>query len=364
MYKRGDNWISDFIHHGERHIRSWGAISKTVAAERDRKFRVEVKEGRHAEKSRQITFEKFSEKYLEYIKVNKKPNTHRKYGFSIKMLMPHFTGVLIEKIHALAVEKYKSERKKQGAMPATINRDVATLRNMLNLAVEWKYLKKNPIEGIKTFKEQNQAMWALGHDEEQRLLVECEKSAQRKEAKYLRDLVVFALNSGMRQAEIFRLRVEDIDLSARSLTVHETKNGYSRKVPINERLFEVLQRRIAGQRNGWIFFNSEGGPLTVLTNAYWYAVKQAGLEKVVNGRRVRFRFHDCRHTFGTRLGEAGVDLKTLMEIMGHRTHTMAMRYQHPSRDHKLNAVRVLDQLPQDFTTGQEEAAKKVINLRR
>ena len=55
-----------------------------------------------------------------------------------------------------------------------------------------------------------------------------------------------------------------------------------------------------------------------------------------------FRFHDLRHTFGSRLGMAGTDLKTIMEIMGHKTHVMAMWYQHPSPDHKLKAVRNLD----------------------
>ena len=168
----------------------------------------------------------------------------------------------------------------------------------------------------------------------------------------------------MRQAEIFRLKVEDVNLLERYLIVHETKNGHSRKVPINDTTFEILNRRISEEKSPYIFYNSDGGPLTVLTGAFWYAVKQAGLEKMVNDRKVRFRFHDCRHTFGTRLGEAAVDLKTIMEIMGHRTHTMAMRYQHPSRDHKLNAVKVLDRVPSESTTAKQDEEKKVVNLVR
>ena len=83
-------------------------------------------------------------------------------------------------------------------------------------------------------------------------------------------------------------------------------------------------------------------PLTVLTNAFWKAIKEAGLIKWDGDKKIRFRFHDLRHTFGSRLGMAGTDLKTIMEIMGHKTHIMAMRYQHPSPDHKLNAVKNLD----------------------
>ena len=59
---------------------------------------------------------------------------------------------------------------------------------------------------------------------------------------------------------------------------------------------------------------------------------------------MRFRFHDLRHTFGSRLGMNGTDLKTIMEIMGHKTPRMAMRYQHPSPEHKLTAARSLDRI--------------------
>jgi hypothetical protein len=55
---------------------------------------------------------------------------------------------------------------------------------------------------------------------------------------------------------------------------------------------------------------------------------------------------------------AGVDLKTIMEIMGHKSHRVAMRYQHPGTDHKLNAVKILDQVPSIFTTGNVVSIKK------
>jgi len=78
-------------------------------------------------------------------------------------------------------------------------------------------------------------------------------------------------------------------------------------------------------------------------------VKDAGLVKIESQKgktkKVRFRFHDYRHTFGTRLGMAGKDLKTIMEIMGHRTTVVALRYQHPMLNHKLEAVKILDQIP-------------------
>lgn len=89
--------------------------------------------------------------------------------------------------------------------------------------------------------------------------------------------------------------------------------------------------------------------MTVLTNAFWKAIEDAGLfryeeDKKGRNKKVRFRFHDLRHTFGSRLGMKGTDLKTIMEIMGHKPYAMSMRYQHPVPDHKLRAVKALDHL--------------------
>jgi len=205
-------------------------------------------------------------------------------------------------------------------------------------------------------------------EEENKLLEACQKSPQRKKAKYLRDLVLFALHSGMRESEIFNVMKVQVDLKNRFILIVDTKNNESRKVPINDTLKEIIERRMGDQDSDYIFHNSKGKKLTVLTNAFWYAIKEVGLTRIEmkNGKEVktRFRFHDLRHTFGSRLGMAGKDLKTIMEIMGHKTIKVAMMYQHPMPSHKLEAVKTLDQVPPIFTPGEIEEEKKVVNLRR
>jgi len=182
-----------------------------------------------------------------------------------------------------------------------------------------------------------------------------------KKAKYLRDLVSFAVNSGMREGEIFNSRKPDVNLVTRFIKVTDTKNNESRNVPINDTLEEILERRMQDQSSEYIFCNSKGEKLTVLTNAFWYAVKKAGLVRVESKKGetkdIRFRFHDCRHTFGSRLGMAGTDLKTIMEIMGHKTPKMALRYLHPMPTHKLEAVKKLDKVPSKVTTIEKRESK-------
>jgi len=349
MYRRVDSWYSDFFHEGKRYVKSWGAISKTVAKEKDRKFRTEVLEGKHAQKSRQILFEKFADKYLEAARLNKKPSSAKRNEVSINALKPYFQGKLIGAIHPFMVEQFKKERKEKNKTPATINRDITTLKNMFNKAVEWGYLSHNPIDKVRNLAENNEKMWALSPEEEDKLSAACDARPQKK--KYLKDLVLFALHTGMRQSEIFNLKKTHCNLEENYITVVDTKNNENRKVPMNESVREILERQIEGNTSEYVFCNSEDKKITVLTNAFWQAVSKAGLErqeikKDGEKKKIRFRFHDLRHTFGSRLGMAGVDLKTIMEIMGHKSHKMAMRYQHPTPDHKLNAVKLLDR-PRD-----------------
>lgn len=150
----------------------------------------------------------------------------------------------------------------------------------------------------------------------------------------------------MREAEILKLKRSDCNLKEHFIQVKDTKTHQDRKVPINKTLEDVIKRRLKDDGSEYLFSNHKGNKLTKLTNAFWAAVSEAGLERteIRNGekKKVRFRFHDSRHTFGTRLGTNGHDLKTIMEIMGHERAQTAMRYQHPAPDHKLKAVRSLD----------------------
>ena len=78
MYQRSGNWVTEFYHDGIRYKKSLGkGISKTVAKEREGKYRQEVREGKHNVKARRIRFETFSIKYLDHARVNKKPKVSK-----------------------------------------------------------------------------------------------------------------------------------------------------------------------------------------------------------------------------------------------------------------------------------------------
>jgi integrase len=346
LFKRGQSWYSRFYFEGLPYVKSHGKVSKTTALIKDAEFRTEVLEGKYSKKKKRVLFENFAPQYLEFAKTSKKMSSHERNAVSIEMLMPHFSNKYLHEITPFLVEKYRKERKDSGRMPATINRDVSTLNNMFNMAVQWGYLQVNPINRkVKKLKENNEQMWILSPDDEKNLSFHCE-ARQQHPRKYLKDLVQFALYTGMREEEIFSLKKINVDMQEGYVHVVDTKNNENRKVPINATVREILNRWLQKTNSDYVFCNGESKKLTVLTHAYLRAVKDAGLERIeiVNGKQktIRFRFHDLRHTFGSRLGMAGVDLKTIMEIMGHKTVKVALRYQHPTPSHKLNAVLSLD----------------------
>lgn len=344
MYKRGNAWYTDFIHDGERYRKSWGNISKTVAREKEEKFKTEVREGKHRAKAKRILFETLADKYLKEAETKKKQSTYKRNKSQVVILKSFFSGKLASKIDSFMVERFKKSRKDSGTNIATINRDVSLLRNMFKWAIKNGYARNNPLDDVTRYKEDDRRMWVLTPEEEERLLKECGKRPQNVGGKYLKDLVLFAINTGMRQGEIFSLKKINVDIDKHTMYVTNTKTDKDREVPINDTVLEILNRRMKIDSE-YVFCNYKGKRLTVLTNAFIRAVIDAGLveKRSLNGKDVdvRFRFHDCRHTFGTRLGKIA-PLKTIMEIMGHTTHIMAMRYQHPDFEHKLDVVRLLD----------------------
>jgi len=361
VYLRKANWITEFYHNGVRYKKALGmGISKTVAKEREADYRKEVREGKYRVKARRIRFEKFTVKYLDHARVNKKPTSAKRNEVSIGQLMPYFKGKLIGSIHAFQVEQYKKARRDRGTSPATVNRDVACLRNMMNKAVDWNYLQVNPIAKVKLLHEDNEVMWVLSPEEEARLLEECDQRPQR--LRYLKELVEFALYSGMRQGEIFNLKWVDVHLNEKYVFATDTKTHENRPVPMNDTLEKIVRRRNVSELGDYVFTNAAGTKLTVLTNAYWKAIEEAGLVRHEEGKKTRFRFHDLRHSFGSRLGMSGTDLKTIMEIMGHKTAKTAMRYQHPSPSHKLEAVNRLDEIRKKITP--KVTPQKVVDLKK
>jgi len=332
VYQRGNSWIIDFYYDGKRYTESVGPVNRTVAKEKLVIRKREVIQGQYKPKVVQIAFDKFSEEYLKYAKANNRPSSHIRKVDAFKHLKKHFTGKRLLDITSFTIEKYKQDRKGEGAAPATVNRELQSLRHLFNMAVKWGKLQKNPMAEVKLFKEPSGKERILSPEEEGRLL---DYVRSRKKSQHLEAIIITALNTGMRKGEILNLRWPQVDLKNKHIVVEETKNGELRKIPMNRRLTDTLKhvKKSAHSQGPYVFADGKK-PYGDVKSGFWTALDKCGIEN--------FRFHDLRHTFGSRLGMAGVDIKTIQELMGHKDIKMTMRYSHPTPEHKKHAVEVLD----------------------
>lgn len=326
IYKRKDIWYIDY-YANHRRIREKIGASKKLAENTLKKREVEIAEGKHLDvkKDSKTTFDELAKDFLKiHSKVNKKALAYKRDLGLIKNLSVEFSGKKLSEITSKMVEKYKERRKKE-VSPATVNREVACLKCMFNKAIEWKEAADNPVRKVKLFKENNQRVRYLELEEIKTLLDNC--------PEHFKPIVITALNTGMRRGEILGLKWEAIDLGRGLIYLTDTKNGERREVLINEELRKILTKLKRYKNSPYVFHKKDGEPYKDVRKLFETALKKSGI--------IDFRFHDLRHTFASHLVMMGVDLKTIQELMGHKSIEMTLRYSHLSPAHKRSAIERL-----------------------
>jgi integrase len=216
----------------------------------------------------------------------------------------------------------------------TVNRYLASLSTALTFAArELNWIERNPMLGkrVKRLAEPDGRVRFLSEDERKRLLAECVKAPNRA----LYPIVVLALSTGMRQAEVMGLRWPDVDLKRGWITLLKTKNKRPRGVPLVGAALTAMKNHAKVRRlDTDLVFPTARGSAEFPRGAWEQALADAGI--------TNFHFHDTRHTAATYLLQAGVDFRTLADVLGHRTLQMVMRYAHVDDKAKTAAVRKMN----------------------
>lgn len=336
----------DFYSKGRR-VRERVGASKALAEAALCKRTTEVNENRYLDIRRvsKVRFEDFADKYLEgHCKVN-----HQAYekasGSQLKMLKKSFSGKFLDEITPQDIEKYKGERIKK-VTPATVNRCLARLKAMYNVAIKWKVFEgRNPVNDVKLYKEDNHQPRYLTKPELEKLL-----SVSNDKIKAI---ITVAVNTGMRRAEIFGLKWRDVNFQENFICLLKTKSGKKRYIPLNEVVKNALIAVRKHPQSDYIFHKDDGQPLKDIRSIFGLALERAGIKNC--------RFHDLRHTFASHLAMNGVDFITLRELMGHADLKTTLIYAHLSQDHKKRAVNSLCALTLPATT-KPEAVEPVAEM--
>ena len=157
-------------------------------------------------------------------------------------------------------------------------------------------------------------------------------------APWLRELMLFAIHTGMRMGEILGLTWAGVDLFRRTVMVFKSKNGERRTIPLNQTALELLKHKYGSRSvETELVFPSEA--LTRLNASNISRSLHLALKKA---KMTDFHFHDLRHTCATRMVQAGVDLYKVQRLLGHKSPIMTQRYAHHYPESLRDGIEVLD----------------------
>ncbi len=292
--------------------------------------------GREEKKPTPTCAEFWKDFYDAYVLTENKTSEHgAKERIWRNHIEPHFGRLRIDEVGAEHVAKFKAAKLKDEYNRKSITNQLAVLRRMLAVAVEWGRIPHMP--GAKwQLRAPAPPFDFLTFDEAPRL-VEGARGMWRV-------MILVALRTGLRHGELLALRWQDVDLVAGRLMVRQAlsgkkidtpKNGRSREVPLSDETIATLKahRHLRGE---YVFSDEKGHLLTRYACKWplWAACKHAGLRLI--------GWHALRHSFASHLVMRGAPLKAVQELLGHADITMTMRYAHLSPDARRDAVQLLD----------------------
>lgn len=211
--------------------------------------------------------------------------------------------------------------------PATVVRYLAALGHLLSVvATDWQWLEDNAMRKVRKPTEPRGRVRFLSDDERERLLSACRES----DNPYLYPAIVLALSTGMRKGELMGLAWADVDMPGGRITLHETKNGERRVVPLVGHALEAV-RAIPRHIDTRLLFPGRNPRKPMDLRAPWEAaLKRAGISD--------FRWHDLRHSCASYLAMTGATPGEIAEALGHKSLVMVKRYSYLSEAHTAGVV--------------------------
>jgi len=310
-----------YVIYRERGKQRWKSLQtkdKAMAKRLFNQFKKRYLEGKILRLEDEIantTLSKFIEEFLSYAET-KEYNTYESYKFSLHKFSVFLDrNEKVKNINIRNIDDYISYCKKiLKNKNVTINKDLRQLKTAFNKAVEWGYLKNNP---IKRFLPQEK------HPPRAITLEEIKKLIQHATSSKMKLFIQISLLTGMRRNEIVFLKWENIDFHNKKILVTNTKSHKDRYIPINAELEPLLMEN--RQKQGRLF---DWQPSTVSHE----------FKKITKRANVSCRLHDLRHSFATHLLSSGANIKIVQDILGHSNIQTTMIYAHALDDEKTKTM--------------------------
>lgn len=311
LYRRGKVYWARAQRDGRDLRRSLKTADRAIAERRFRQWLDEFDATAWGDKPRR-TWAEAEERFIREHLTILKPSAARRYGVSLKNLSEHFGGKMLHQITSAELSAFETKRRGEGVSPSTIRRDLACLSSMLTSCEDWEwtddganivpaYMRRRARRGLKEAPPRT------------RYLTEAEEAALLQAATpAVRTAIVLAIDTGLRQDELFGLTWPQMDL-ARGIvsTTTRTKSGRARKVPLPLRSrteVGTVQRRLDAP---FVLVNPDTGTrYRHMDRGLKAAARRAGITDL--------RWHDLRRTAGCRwLQRDGKSMEEVSILLGH-----------------------------------------------
>lgn len=325
LIKRGSTWWIDFTTpSGERIRRSSGTGNKGEAQEFHDRLKAESWRVQKLGDKPKYTWDDAGSKWL--LETDHK-RTHREDAKKLLWLQQFLRGRVLAEISRDDVAAI-GEHKRKESSGATANRYLALIRAILRkAALEWEWIDKAP--KVRLYKEAKRRVRWITPEQANRLLTEL--------PVHQRDIAIFALSTGLRQANVIELTWDQVDLKRQTAWIpgDKAKRKEDIHISLSQMSVELLQRQLGKHQER--VFTYAGKPIgQVNTKAWRSALQRAGIEN--------FRWHDLRHTWASWLVQNGTPLYDLQEMGGWKSSEMVRRYAHLAPAHLAKHAAIVENL--------------------
>jgi site-specific recombinase XerD len=264
-----------------------------------------------------IKFKALTDDVLEFSKRHHKDT--RNVESRIKRIEPDFGERNAESIKPAEIDGWISKSCKT---PATGNRYRALFSLIFREALRNGKVSSNPARLVRQRHEANGRIRYLKPEEEKSL----RSTMQNLFPEHLPELTI-SIGTGMRLSEQYGLFWKQVDFGRTEIHLLKTKNGDARDIPMNSSVLEAFNSLGRGKPSERVF--------AIDNPRKWFEIARD------TAQVIGYRWHDNRHTFCSRLAMAGVGLKTIQTLAGHKTISMTARYSHLSPNTLRAAVELI-----------------------
>ncbi|NVM20967.1 MAG: site-specific integrase [Desulfobacterales bacterium] len=270
-----------------------------------------------------VTLGQYRDEFLKWAEDVQPTKTFKANRLALNKLV-HYTGetISLEQISQKHLDQMIADCKRRALAVASINNYIRHARASLNKAVDWKYIRSNPLSGAKEFPLEKRPPGFLSRQEALRFLASIEDVDLRRFAAAL-------IATGRRRSELFRLRWEDVDLEGNRYLARKTKNHLSKWYPINAMFKSILL--IIGPKKNCRVFDRWLHPDTI-THLIKQVLRDAGYGHL--------KTHSLRHTFASLKAVEGRSLKEIQELLGHTEIKTTQIYAHLTEDHLAEVAEI------------------------